>query len=307
MGAPGGAPFFVIATKSFMPKGMEQRLRILWAVTTRVGSSQIGVIAAGVAFYSLLAVFPAIAAIVALAGLFIAPEAVVAQFETVTRFVPEEAASILINEASDVAGAEDEGLTLAMVLGVAFAIYLTTRATTALIHGLNRARASRETRGFVQYWSTVVLLTASLVVGAALMFVLLVATPTILAFVPEEIVPGSTAEAVRAARWVVLTLLVMLGLAVLYRFGPADAHEGGAPGGRGWRWLTPGSALAAVLWVAGSFGFSLYVAHFGNYNASFGSLAGVIILLTWFWLSAFVVLLGALLDAEIARAGTGDA
>ena len=288
-----------------MPKGMGQRLRILWAVATRVGSSQIGVIAAGVAFYSLLAVFPAIAAIVALAGLFIEPEAVVAQFETITRFVPEEAAAILIDEASAVAGTGDNGLTLAMVLGVAFAIYLTTRATTALIYGLNRVHASDEIRGIVHYWITVVLLTASLVIGAAVMFVLLVATPTILAFVPEEIVPGSTAEAVRAARWLLLALLILVGLAVLYRFGPADVAGVGGSGTRKWRWLTPGSALAAVLWVAGSFGFSLYVAHFGNYNASFGSLAGVVILLTWFWLSAFVVLLGGLLDAEIARARTG--
>lgn len=280
---------------------MRQVLRILWAVVKRVGPSQIGVIAAGIAFYALLSVFPAITAVVALAGLFIEPEAVVAQFETVTRFVPEEAAAILIDEASKVAGAGDEGLTLAVALGVGFAIYLSTRATTALIFGLNTVHDRVENRGFLMFWGVVILLTTALVFGVALMFVLLVVAPTVLAFVPEEVVPGTAAEAVRVVRWIILGAVVLLGLSVLYRFGPTGRSGGTVATRRKWRWVTSGSALAAVLWISGSFGFSLYVTHFANYNASFGSLAGVIILLTWLWLSAFVVLLGALLDVEVRR------
>lgn len=275
-------------------------LRLLWTVTRRVGPSQIGVIAAGVAFYSLLAIFPAIAAVLALAGLFIDPEAVVAQFETIARFIPEDAARILIGEASKVAGAGEEGLSLTFAFGVGFAIYLATRATTALIHGLNVAHGRTENRGIVRFWSTVVLLTASLVFGTAFLFVVLVGTPTVLAFVPEDIIAVSTAQMVRTIRWVVIGAVLVFGLSVLYRFGPAD-RAGRTGRTRPWRWLTPGSALAAALWFAGSFGFSLYVTHFADYNASFGSLGGVIVLLTWLWLSAFVVLLGALLDAEIRR------
>lgn len=262
-----------------------------------VGPSQIGVIAAGIAFYALLSVFPAIAAVVALAGRVIEPEAIVAQFETVTRFVPEDAARILIDEAAKVAATGDEGLSLAFALGVALAIYLSTRATKALIHGLNIANAASETRGFLLYWTTVVALTTALVFGGALMFVLLVVTPTVLAFVPEEVVPGSTADLVRLVRWGVVSAILLLGLALIYRFGPAP--------GRGWRWLTPGAVLAASCWVAGSYGFSLYVTYFANYNASFGSLGGVIILLTWLWLSAHVVLLGAMLDRCWDAVGPG--
>lgn len=212
--------------------------RILLNVARRVGPSQISVIAAGVAFYALLAVFPAIAAVVALAGLVIDPEAVVAQLETLTRFVPEAAAQILIAEAASVAGAGESGLTLTLVLGVGFAIYLSTRATTALIHGLNVARDQDETRGVLRYWGTVILLTAALVVGTAILFIVLVGTPAVLAFVPDEIVPGSAADLVRATRWVLLGVVLLVGLSVLYRFGPSGAGS--------WRWISAGAALAAV-------------------------------------------------------------
>lgn len=280
---------------------MSSVFRLIWNVVRRIGPSQISVISAGIAFYALLSVFPATTAIIALAGLFIEPEAVVGQLEVVTRFVPEEAAGILVGEASKVAGAGNEGLSLAFALGVVFSIYLSTRATTALIHGLNRAHGRSENRGFFRYCAVVFALTAALVFGVASMFVLLVLTPTVLAFIPAEIVPVTTSELVQGARWVLVGLLLVFGLSVLYRFGPTDRMGRSGPARRPWRWLTPGSALAASLWFAASFGFSLYVTHFADYNASFGSLGGVIVLLTWLWLSAFVVLLGALLDSEHRR------
>ncbi len=283
-----------------MSRHMRRVLTILWAVTLRVGPSQISVIAAGVAFYALLAIFPAIAAVIALAGLFIEPEAVVAQFETVARFIPEDAARILIGEASSVAAAGEDGLSLAFAFGIGFAIYLSTRATTALIHGLNVACQRDENRGVFRYWVTVVLLTAALVFGTAILFIVLVGAPAVLSFLPSDIIAVSTAELVRGARWVLLGAVLLFGLSLLYRFAPADPSDD-AEGTKMWRWLTPGSALASVLWFAGSFGFSLYVTHIADYNASFGSLGGVIVLLTWLWLSAYVVLLGALLDAEIRR------
>lgn len=280
-----------------IPDIMRYIVRLLWTVSRRAGPSQISVIAAGVAFYSLLAVFPAITAVLALAGLFIDPDAVVAQFETIAKVVPEDAAHILIGEATKVAGASDGGLSIAVVFGIGFAIYLSTRATTALIHGLNVAHERTENRGFFRYWGTVFGLTASLVFGTALMFVLLVVAPTLLAVLPADVVPVSTADLVRALRWVLLGVLLIFGLSVLYRIGPANRAEG-TRRRRPWRWVTPGSTLAAALWFAGSFGFSVYVASFADYTATFGSLGGVIVLLTWLWLSAYVVLLGAILDAE---------
>jgi len=283
-----------------MSKGMGNLIRLLWRVGNRVGPSQISVIAAGIAFYSILAVFPAIAAVIALAGLFIEPDDVVAQLETLARVVPPDAARILISEASKVAGAANDGLTLAVAFGIGFAIYLSTRATKALIYGLNTVHERVENRDFFRLTATVFGLTAALVFGTALMFVLLVGAPTVLALLPADLVPLSVSQTVRATRGFLVAFLLIFGLSVLYRFGPAD-RAGRTGRKRPWRWLTPGSTLAAVLWFAGSYGFQLYVTNLADYNASFGSLGGVIVLLTWLWLSAFVVLLGALLDAELRR------
>lgn len=262
---------------------------VIWHVARRIGQDQLGLVAAGVAFYALLAVFPAIAALTALAGLFTEAEAVVVQLQSFTQFLPDEAALILLNQANKVAGSSDRGLSLALFLGVGFSIYLSTRATTSLIYGLNIAFEEKESRGFVLFWVTVILLTATLLFGAVTLALLLVGLPTALAFIPVDV---GTEQILIASRWILVAVVVIAGMSILYRWGPArgSAH---------WRWLTPGTVVSSLFWFLGTIGFTIYVANFGNYNQTFGSLGGVIILLTWLWLSAFIVLLGALLDAEV--------
>ena len=262
---------------------------VIWHVARRIGQDQLGLVAAGVAFYALLAVFPAIAALTALAGLFTEAEAVVVQLQSFTQFLPDEAALILLNQANKVAGSSDRGLSLALFLGVGFSIYLSTRATTSLIYGLNIAFEEQESRGFILFWVTVILLTATLLFGAVTLALLLVGLPTALAFIPVDV---GTEQILTASRWILVAVVVIAGMSILYRWGPArgSAH---------WRWLTPGTVVSSLFWFLGTIGFTIYVANFGNYNQTFGSLGGVIILLTWLWLSAFIVLLGALLDAEV--------
>jgi membrane protein len=264
-------------------------LDIAYRVVIRVVPDQFGLIAAGVAFYMLLAIFPAIAALMALAGLFTDPASVVVQLQNFTRLLPDQAALILLNQAQLVAGTSDEGLSLTLWLGVGFSLYLSTRATTSLIHGLNVAYEEREKRSFVRFWLAVILLTAALLFGGVLLVLLLVGLPTLLAFLPLDF---ETERLLKGLRWAVMAIVLMVGLAGLYRWGPSRRRAR-------WRWLSPGVVIAAALWFAGSLAFTLYVANFANYNQSFGSLGGVIVLLTWLWLSAFIVLLGALLDAEI--------
>ena len=266
----------------------------LWRVTVRVGQTQIGLLAAGVAFYALLAVFPAIAAIVALAGLFTEPDAVITQLEVVARLMPDQAAVILLDQAAKVAGATDEGLSIALAVGFAFAVYLASRATTGLIHGLNVVHRRDDHRNLFQYWWTVIWLTAAMLIGTVLLFVLLVVTPATIALLPEEVLSLETAGLLQTVRWIVVALVFATGLALLYRYGPAGGQS---------RWISPGILIASGLWFLGSFAFTLYVANFGYYNEAFGSLGGVIILLTWLWLSAFFVLLGALVDAEFGVYG----
>lgn len=262
---------------------------IFWRVARRVGPDQLGLIAAGIAFYALMAVFPAIAALTALAGLFADADAVVVQLQSFTQYLPDEAALILLNQANNVASSSDQGLSLALALGVGFAIYLSTRATTSLIHGLNVAFRERESRGVVLFGTNVVLLTTALLFGVVVLALLLIGLPTALAFIPVDV---GTEQTLAAARWILVAAVVIAGMSVLYRWGPSRSSAK-------WRWFTPGTMISSMLWFVGTIGFSIYVANFGNYNKTFGSLGGVIILLTWLWLSAFIVLLGALLDAEV--------
>lgn len=264
-------------------------LDIFWRVGGRVGPDQFGLIAAGVAFYSLLAVFPAIAALTALAGLFTDAGSVVYQLQSFTELLPDEAALILLNQANQVAGSPDSGLSVALAIGLGLALYMSTRATMSLIHGLNVAYEEREERGVVRLWSTVISLTATLLFGLVLLALLLIGLPAALAFIPLDI---ETEKLLGSLRWVIVACVVIVGLSILYRWGPSRRQAK-------WRWLTPGTLLSSTLWFLGTLGFTVYVANFGNYNETFGSLGGVVILLTWLWLSAFIVLIGALLDAEV--------
>lgn len=258
--------------------------RIIW----RSFADRIGLIAAGIAFYALLAIFPAIAALVALAGLFTDQGGVVEQLASVAEVLPDQAAAILLDQANKVAGASDQGLTLTLTLGVFFAIYLSTRATTGLMHGLNVAHQCKDDRGIITYWSTVILLTFGTMLAALLMSLLLVGLPTALAFLPLE---QFTERALDVTRWAIVALVLLAGMAFVFRFGPADAQ-------RRWVWFSPGIFLAVSLWFAASFAFAAYVENFGRYNETFGSLGGVIVLLTWLWISAFIVLMAAIVDSE---------
>ena len=265
----------------------------LWRLMRRLGTDQVGVLAAGVAYYALLAAFPAIAALVAVAGIFTDPADIVAQLENLSKVIPEEAARILISQAVRIASLGSQGLSLTAAAGFAFALYLLTMAVTALVHGINVAHEVEDQRSIPVYWATVIGLTICLALGTVLMFVLLVLTPAALAYLPDEMLTFALADWLRVGRWSLVALIILLGIALLYRLGPA------IKGPR--RILSTGAVLAAGLWFAGSYGFSIYVANFANYNASFGSLGGVVILLTWLWLSAYIVILGAMLDREIER------
>ncbi len=256
-----------------------------------MNADRISLIAAGVAFYGLASIFPAIVLLMAIAGFLMDPAAVQAQLTELSRILPQEAATIIIDQAVAVAGSREGGLTLAAILSLVIALYSASRATQSLIEGLNVAFEVQETRGFLRLYATVFGLTLALVAGFMLIVALLAVIPAILAVVPLGTFAGLVALVVR---WALMTAIVATGLALLYRHGPA---RGPVP----WRWISPGAIAATVLWLAGSVAFTIYVANFGSYNETFGTLGGVIILLTWLWLSAFIVLMGAEMDSEIER------
>ncbi len=267
-------------------KGWRDIVLRVWEELT---ADHVSVVSAGVAFFGLLALFPAIAALMSITGLFMDPATIESQLETVASVLPRNAASILQEQTRSVASNSETGLGLAAIVGVILSLYGASKGMRTLMEGMNIAYDEEEKRGYVKEYAVSFFLTLILVVGLLIALAVTVVVPALLGTLglPEAIV-----TAVEWGRWPLLALFTVAGLAVLYRYGPSRENPE-------WRWVTWGSVIATILWIAGSIGFSIYVRNFGSYNESYGALGGVIILLTWLWLSAFIVLLGAEINSEM--------
>ncbi len=249
------------------------------------------IFAGGVAFYGFLSMFPALAALVSVYGLMADPEHVRRQFDTLAGGLPDDVQAALFNQVSRLAARSTGTLSLEVTVGILAAMWAATKGMRALITGLSLAFGQEETRGFIRLNATAFLFTVGAVVGGAIAVAGLIVLPLVMSFLRLSEV---TEHLFRWLRWPALTVVTLLGLAVVYHFGPAR------PPVR-WRWITPGSAVATALWLAGSALFSWVVSTFGKGDLIDGSLAVVITMLTWFLLSAYVVILGAELDVEIGR------
>ncbi|MEZ6188497.1 MAG: YihY/virulence factor BrkB family protein [Planctomycetota bacterium] len=271
-----------------------------WDVAKRVwvqlGRDQVGLLAAGVAFYALLALAPALAAVVSLFGLFASPALIERQLAQLEGVLPDAGLEILGDQLRFFVQTSDSSLSLGFVVALGVALWSTSRGSLALMGATTVAYDERESRGFFTRTLLGFLITGSAIVAALLSVGLLLATPYALDAVGLS---DSTEVFLGVARWPGLVLVALLLFAVIYRFGPSRAAAR-------WVWISPGSALASALWVAGSVGFSLYVSHFGTYNETYGSLGAVAVLMFWLWLSAYVVVLGAELNAELERQTSQD-
>ncbi len=262
---------------------------ILFRVKDEISEDRVSLIAAGVAFYGLLALFPAVTAVLAIGGLLIAPSQILDELSSLSGIIPEEAMAIITAQATEVTGSSDNGLGLAAIIGILLALYSASKGMGSLMDGLNVAYDEEEERGFIRLKLETFGLTLLLIFGLILAFGLMIGLPSVLKFMEF----GKTAEFFASVlSVVVLALFTMVGLAIMYRYGPSrDSAE--------ISWVTPGAVIATLLWGISSAGFAFYAANFGSYNESFGALAGVIILLMWLWISAFVILVGAELNAEM--------
>ncbi len=266
----------------------------LW---TQVNEDHVGLIAAGIAFYGLLALFPAITALMAIAGLLVQPNDIVDQLQSFSDIVPEQVMSIVVGQASAIAGSRGGGLGLAAVVGIGFAIWSASRGMASLIEGMNVAYGEKETRGFIKLKSVTLALTLLLVVGIIFGMMATMAVPIVLSFVQL----GAFGSVVSFTLvWGLLLTFAFGGLSLIYRFGPDHSKP------EIYKWKTVGSPVACLLWVVASGGFAFYVSNFGSYNESFGTLSGVVVMLLWLWISAYVVLLGAELNAETERMARQD-
>ncbi|MBY5934047.1 YihY/virulence factor BrkB family protein [Tateyamaria omphalii] len=251
----------------------------------------LGLIAAGVAFYAILAVFPGIAATIALWGIIGDPGLALRQMEEFQALIPADVYALLA--AQLVKLATTDGLTLgwASLLSFGFALWSARAGVAALMQGLN-AIYDAPNRSGVAHYIRAFLLTLSLIGVVLTAMACIVVLPVVLAFLPL----GPWANfGVEVLRWAVGIAVLLAGFSVIYRLGPN--LSGQRP-----RLISPGAAFAAICWIAASTGFSVYLQNFGNYNEVYGSIGAVIVMLLWLFISAYLVLLGGALNAELARA-----
>jgi membrane protein len=266
------------------PKGWKD---IAKRTAKEVKADQVPLLSAGVAFYALLALFPAIIAGVSIYGLVADPTTVQDQIAKLTKLLSPETADLVGKQLVQVTSGANGALGLATVVGILTALWSASSGMKALITGVNLAYDETETRKFVKLRGLALLLTlgAMVLVGVAL--------ATIVGYPPiADTLPTVLRWLVAILRFVILGGLLVVGLAVLYRYAPDRDQPK-------WSWVSWGSGIAALLWVLATIGFALYANFFGNYNKTYGALAGVIILMFWLFLSAFVVLVGAELNTEM--------
>ena len=269
---------------------------VLKRVKAEVKEDNVTLLAAGVAFYAMLAIFPAIIAVVTVYGMVADPAQVQSQIGEFAKSLPSGADELLTGQLKTVTQAGRQSLSIGLAVSLLAVLWTASGGIQGLVKGLNLVYDEKETRGFLKLRGLSLLLT----LGAILMAVVAIALVAVFPAVVDDLKLGQAGQlAASIARWVVLALLVLSAVAVLYRYAPDRANPR-------WRWVSWGAVVALVLWLLGSIGFSWYVDNFGKYNQTYGALAAVIILLLWLFLSAFVVLLGAEIDAEIERQTVRD-
>ena len=264
---------------------------VLARVWSEAISDQVGAAAASCGFYSMLALFPSISVLVSLYGLVADPAAVERQLDPVREFLPAATYELIAGRVRDLASKGGAELGWRLALSLLVALWSAMAATKAIMAALNVAYEEREKRGILRYNLMALAITLCGILGVSLALSIIVGVPAVLGLGLAWLGPLAEA-AVRAVSFALLVGSVVLGLSLLYRFAPSRADAK-------WRWITPGSLLAAGLWLVASLLFSFYVSNFGSYDSTYGSLGAVVVALLWFYISAFAVILGAELNAEL--------
>lgn len=253
------------------------------------GDDNISLLAAGVAFYSFLAFVPMLAAIVLVYGIVADPADVAGHLETLTRILPTDAAKIVADQMKSMTETPVTRSTVGLIIAILLAIYGAMRGATSVIGALNVTYDERETRNFLRTTG----LSFAFTLGAVLVAIIAMLAISAMSLIGTAIhLPAFAAPLVTGGLWLGTALVASALVAVVYRYGPdrQDAR---------WTWLTPGAVFASVVALLATFLFGLYVSHFAGYNATYGALGAVVSFLMWLYVTAFVVLLGAELNAEI--------
>ena len=256
----------------------------------------LSLIAAGMAFYAMLSVAPALAVIISVYGLMNSPEELKIDMEVLSSYLPTDAQGLIQDQLAELVSTQDTNLGFSIVASALVSLWSSARAMKSLFGGLNAVYDEVETRGW--FWLT--LQSVSFTLAGILILVLTLSSialvPVVLSYLP---ISSFDYLLIRGLNWLLVSAVVLGGLAVLYRYGPSRTRAQ-------WRWVSLGALVAWITWVVASGGFSWYVTHFDSYQKTYGALGAVAILLMWFYVSAYAVLIGGELNAELEHQTTID-
>jgi membrane protein len=277
------------AFKKFFPFRKAEVKEILLRVNERQSLDNIDVVAAGVAFYGIFSLFPGITSLISLYALVSDPLEVQRQFATMRAFIPEEAYKIIFQQIRDIVSTSSGRLSLGFAGGLVLTLWGASRAMRSIIMALNVAYQTKERRGFIKLNLVAVFLTVCGVLFVIISLFFIVAVPPLFSIFDVLI---KYQGVVFVSRWILLAVFTIFGLTLIYRYAPNIKR-------RKWRSSSWGAITVTLLWLLGSYLFSYYVQNFGNFNELYGSMGAFIILLMWFYITAYLILLGAQLNAEI--------
>ena len=277
-----------ILTQTATRPGWWTILTNFWA---RLDRDHVSIMAAGTAFYALLSIFPGMSTLISIYGLVADPATIETQLNSFSGVLPQEALKLLSDQLHALVAAPRDKLGLGLLVSLLIALWSATSGTGSLMQALTVAYEERENRGILSFYGRAIALTIGVGVFALLSLFLIAGIPAVIGSPPLS---ELSRDRISLIRWPLLAILAVVALGVLYRYGPARRSPC-------WNCLSMGTIAAAVLWLAGSAGFSFYVARFSSYDKTYGSLGAVVILLMWFYVTAYIILAGAELNAEIEK------
>ncbi|WP_447926624.1 YihY/virulence factor BrkB family protein [Vreelandella sp. EE27] len=267
-----------------------------WRVIRAARRNRLTMLAAGAAFYALLAFFPTIAAVISLWGLLFDPLEAAQQLYEISRFMPPDAAGLMDQQAEQVIESTEMGNFMAAMIGLAVAMFIASKGVAVLVVGLNVVYGESEKRPFLHRTVLLTTLTFGLIVMTLVSLAFIALVPMA---VDSLTIEPPVDRVLKWLRWPALLILMSVLIALLYRFAPYRRKPR-------WEWINYGTLLATAAWLVGSAALSLYVRNFSAFSELYGSLGAVVALMMWFWLSAFTVLFGAELNCELERQTLSD-
>ncbi len=268
---------------------------ILLRVKDQLSKDNVQIISAGVAFYFFLAMFPTISAFISIYGLITEASQIESQMASVLSALPTEAADTVKGIIADVLEKSDSTLGWSLLLSVALSLYSAKKGISTLFEGLNIAYDETERRGFIRKTAITLLFTAGFIFTGIICLFIIIGLPTWASTLDSQLI----AVTITWARWPFLLVIILLGLSLLYKLAPyRDNPE--------FKWVSWGTVLATVLWLIGSWLFSFYIENYAGYSETYGNLASVVILMLWFFLSAYIILLGAEINSEMEHQTAQD-